>query len=86
METKNNEQILNNFLEYAKKDTEYLTIKTYTNSVIVYFDRSILTDVFKKLIDLDLNFFTYRSIYIDAEKNQPCICLFIYKTKEYVFN
>jgi len=86
MKTENNEQILNNFLEYAKKDPEYLAIKTYTNSVIVYFDRSILTDVFKKLIDLELNFFTYRSIYIDHLINQPCICLFIYKTKEYVFN
>jgi hypothetical protein len=86
MKTTNNEEILNTFLEYAKKDSEYLAIKTYTNSVIVYFDRSILTDVFKKLIDLELDFFTYRSIFIDPFSNQPCICLFIYKKKYYDFN
>lgn len=86
MEIKTNENILNEFLEYCKKDSEYLLIKTYSNSVIVYFERSILTDVFKKLIDLELNFFVYRSINIDGLDSNPCLCLFIYKTKEYVFN
>ena len=88
MENNDNEQILNNFLEYCKTDPEFIHIKTYANSVIVSYERSILTSTFKRLIDADLSFFVYRSLTIDDlyKKEENCICLFIYKKKEYVFS
>jgi hypothetical protein len=88
MKIENNEKELNEFLEYIQLDPEFIIIRTYANSVIVYFDRTIITNVFKKLIDLELDFFVYRSIYIsfDWQRNDPCICLFIYKKKDYVFS
>ena len=88
METKNNEQVLNQFLETCKNDPEFIKIKTYANSVIIYYERSILTSTFKRLIDADLSFFIYRSLTIDDtyRNEENCVCLFIYKKKEYVYN
>lgn len=87
MKTENQqEQDLNSFIDYCKQDDEYLNLKTYTNSVIIYFKNSILTNTFKTLIKYDFDFFVYKSIYIDEINNEACICLFIYKKKDYVFN
>lgn len=88
MKTTKNEQVLNEFLEACKNDPEFMNIKTYANSVIVYYERSILTSTFKRLIDADLSFFVYRSLNIDdlCTREENCVCLFIYKKKEYVFS
>jgi len=77
---------LSNFLNYCKQDDEFIDIKTYPNSVIIYFKNTILTNTFIKLIEIEHNFFVYKSIYIDANSYDECICLFIYKKFTYVFN
>ena len=51
-ENETNEKNLNEFLEYCKKDLDFIQIVTYANSVKVYFTRSILFDVFNKSISL----------------------------------
>jgi hypothetical protein len=81
-ENETNEKNLNEFLEYCKKDLDFIQIVTYANSVKVYFTRSILFDVFNKLNIINYNYFVYRTGVSDCE----CICLFIYKKKCYEFN
>lgn len=85
---KNQEQTekLSNFLNYCKQDDEFIDIKTYPNSVIVYFKNTILTTTFTNLIETEHNFFVYKSIYINELLYNDCICLFIYKKFNYEFN
>lgn len=70
------------FLVSCKQDADFIEIKTYANSVIVTFDRSIHSQYFIDMKNLDLNYFVYRSGISDA----PTINLFIYKKKFYDFD
>lgn len=77
-----NEKNLNEFLELCKKDYDFIEIQTYVNSVKVYFIKSIFMEYFKKLNEINYDYFVFRTGISDCE----CLCLFIYKKKYYEFN
>lgn len=80
MET-NNELILNQFLENCKKESEFIDIKTFKNSIIVHFDKNIYSNIFEHLKKLSNKIMLYNSE--NLYTGQQEICLFIYKDLNY---
>ena len=83
MET-NNDLILNQFLENCKKESEFIDIKTFKNSIIVHFDKNIYSNIFEHLKKLSNKIMLYNveNLYTGQQE----ICLFIYKDLNYNYD
>lgn len=82
--TQPNEQQLNDFLEICKKDKDFIKIATFKNSVIVYFEKAIYSDIYEHLKKLENRVMVYNNISSNLYK--PELCLFIYKNMCYEIN
>lgn len=80
MET-NNDLILNQFLENCKKEKEFIDLKTFKNSIVLFFEHTIYSNIFEHLKKLNNKVMLYRqtNIYTGEEE----LCLFIYKDLNY---
>lgn len=76
-----NEQQLNEFLERCKLDKDFIKIATFKNSVIVYFDKAIYSDLYEELKKLSNRVMIYTNVNVNFVK--PELCLFIYKNLNY---
>jgi hypothetical protein len=77
----NNDLILNQFLENCKKESEFIDIKTFKNSIVVHFDKNIYSNVFEHLKKLSNKIMLYNTE--NFYTGQQEICLFIYKDLNY---
>jgi hypothetical protein len=80
MET-NNDLILTQFLENCKKESEFIDIYTFKNSIIVHFDKNIYSNIFEHLKKLSNKIMLYNTE--NFYTGQQEICLFIYKDLNY---
>lgn len=48
-----NDEKLNNFIEKAKKEKDFIRLENYVNSFIFVFERSLYTDLYQDLKALD---------------------------------
>lgn len=76
----NNEK-LNNFLLLCKNENEFIEIKEYKNSFIIIFEKTIYSNIFNQLRQLENQIMIYHSI--DILKNKTTLNLFIYKITNY---
>ena len=82
MKEKNtNQNDIDSFIMNCRLNTNFKHGNNYFNSVKLYFNDVIDTDVIKNAIDCNFNFFIGRC-HVDSK----LLYLFIYKTKSYEFN
>ena len=85
MKTENkNERELNELIMDCRKNVNYLGTKTYYNSVKIYFNKVITSDIFEQLNNLNFNYFV--TLVDNNIYENGAIYLFIYKKKYYEFN
>jgi hypothetical protein len=79
-----NEKELNELIMECRKNVNYIVTKTYYNSVKIYFNKVITTDIFEQLNKLNFNYFV--TLVDNNIYENGAIYLFIYKKKYYDFN
>ena len=75
---------LSKFLEICKKESEFVKIATFKNSVIVHFTHTIYSGLFDEIKKLPNKVMLYHST--DFMSGDIELCLFIYKTPPHEFD